>query len=149
MTGRLHRRLKALEGLLGWLNEYDSRLTYTLPPLRDFLRDSVDDPAYRDLGFLRNTASLLQERDFGEAWAASVERYAGEDGFDTTDRKHLLALGSRLGVSDAGSQRKILREEIARLSERREELLQKRRKADRLYTLLGGSGGLAVAVLMM
>ncbi len=141
--------MKGLESLLGWLNEYDSRLAYTVPPLRDFLRDSVEDPAYRELRFLIHTAALLQERDFGEAWAASVERYAGEDGFDTTDRKHLLALGSRLGISDAGSQHKLIREEIARLSERREDLIEKRSKADRLYTLLGGSGGLAVAVLMM
>ncbi len=149
MTGRLHRRLRALDALLRWLNDLNSRLAYTMPPLRDFLRETAGDPAYRELTFLTHTARSLEERDFGEAWAFSVQEYAGEDGLDATDQKQLLQLGARLGTSDADSQRRILQEEISRLSERREILLEKRSKADRLYTILGGSGGLAMAVLML
>ncbi len=141
--------MHTLEAVLRWLCDLESRLQYTAPPLRDYFRETAAAPAYRELSFLETVAHLLQQRDFCEAWETAVSVHAPADGLDAADRQLLLGLGSRLGVSDADSQIRSLQETARLLSEHRETALEKRRKADRLYAILGAAGGLAVAVLMM
>lgn len=129
--------------------DFESRLRYTAPPLRAWLRESAKTPAYRELSFLAAASRQLESGDFCEAWEAALLARAAADGFIEADLQLLSRLGARLGVSDADSQICCLKESADRLTEHRNAALEKRRKADRLYGMLGAAGGLALAVLLM
>lgn len=131
--------------MLAWLRDFERRLQYTAPHLRDWLNDSV--VRYRSLAFLATVVELLDATDPETALRRALDTDC-ED-LSTADKAVLCVLGGYLGKSDANMQLQCVREVIATLEEHRACAMKETAKADKLYLTLGTSGGLALAILLI
>lgn len=130
--------------ILGWLHDFERRLQYAAPPVREWLQDSME--RYPALRFIAETLQLLQTHDLETAWGKALDP---ADGLAEEDVTALRTLGTHLGKSDADTQLQCVRETLAALEESRTAAMTAAEKADKLYLTLGTSGGLALALLLV
>ncbi len=131
--------------ILSWLHDFERRLQYAAPPLREWLQESA--VQYSELPFIASASRLLQTADLQTAWDKAL-RIAAE-GLGKEDIAVLRALGTHLGKSDVNTQLQCVRETLSSLEEARVSAQAAAQKADKLYLTLGTSGGLALALLLI
>ena len=147
-AGMLRRRVKALELSIRLVKRMADQIRYTSPPVAELLEGCRADAAFVSLFFLKKACDLMREgKRFGEAWELALGE--GEDGFQNTDRELLQSFGQRLGKTDVEGQLAHCRQTVQLLEER---LALAKSQADtkgRLYLLLGFSGGVLLALMLI
>ncbi len=137
--------MKMLQRILQWLYDFERRLQYTAPPLREWLHSSST--TYPELSFVEKALHLLETEDLQTAWDTALTTSAGY--LAREEVLALRALGTHLGKSDAKTQLQCVRETLCVLEEQRKIAMGAVQKADKLYLTLGTSGGLALALLLI
>ena len=146
---RLHRRRDLLAKTILWLSDLERRLSYTLPPLRDFLEETAKMPEYAALTFIPAVLRELDRTDMAAAFSITMREEERQGRLSSAETALLCRLGSTLGTSDAKTQLRCVGECTAGLRELWLKTREKTAKADRLYVTLGAGCGMAVAVLLL
>lgn len=133
--------------MLAWLRDFERRLQYAAPPIKEWLRESADHPQYGALPFIAQTVQLLQDADLETAWKKALHTAPGS--LADADAAVLSTLGTHLGKSDAPTQLQCIQETVAVLEESRKVAVAAVQKADKLYLTLGVSGGMGLALLLL
>ena len=145
-AGRLAARvalLRSMMGALEWMRrELSLRLT-AVPELLEGLEGAALPPA--DGIFRRFRAQLRAGVRLSQAWGQALEGVP----CPPQDRQLLLALGHILGRYDVQGQLDSLAALERALEERLDQAEEERRRLGKVYGMLGVTGGLFLAILLI
>lgn len=107
-------------------------------------------PEFQSLLFLQEAASHLEEDgEFHTAWRHGISRQGKATGLAPADMELLQHFGDSLGRTDVEGQLENCRIYAEQLAQRLEQARMEASSKNRLYTTLGVTGGLALALLLL
>lgn len=124
-------------------------MSYTSQPMNDLWRRLAQGEGLCTFSLVQDTAAALGEFPFTVAFAAAVERAAGEGVALPATRETLLAFGEGCGHTDLEGQQAHIAYYRTLLATQREEARRRYQEQGRVYRVLGLTGGVALALLLM
>jgi stage III sporulation protein AB len=113
---RTHHRLSVTRTVIRWLREFERRLEYTAPPVREWLRETSAAPSYEALEFIGETLRRMRDEDLRTAWTEAVR--VKPCGLGAEELALLQAYGQHLGTGDVNTQLQCVRETVTALEKR-------------------------------
>lgn len=149
-AGRLDRRVRALQALLGALELLERELSFRLTPMPALLSTLAKrSPAPINAFFARCLAGLsaLGERTLADLWEEALEKVPMD--LEEEERQILRELGSVLGRYDGESQQESLGLARVRLGQCLVKAGEERSRMGRVYRVLGLAGGSLLVIVLL
>ena len=146
---RLRRQVVFLETCDRLLQALWQEMNNTAQPMSDLWRRLAQSEGLRTFSLVRDTAAALETSPFAVAFGAAVERAADAGAILPATREILLAFGEGCGHTDLEGQHAHIAYYRTQLAAQQEEARRRYREQGRVYRVLGLTGGVALALLLM
>ena len=146
---RLRRRVVFLETCDRLLQTLWQEMSYTAKPMADLWRRLAHCEGLKEFALVRDTAEGLETVSFAAAFAAAVEKATVEGAILPPTRRLLIEFGEGCGRTDLEGQQTHIAYYRAQLSAQAEAARRVYAEKGRVYRVLGMTGGVALALLLM
>lgn len=144
---RLRRRRDFLECFVTSLSVLETEITFGMRGLGTIFRDmSSDDRLY---GLYGSCAETLAERGIKTAWSDAVNGVCDNAALTGADAETIRALGSELGMSDVGGQKRAIERTAELLSKSADEAGERCMRLTKVYRGCGVLSGIFAVLMLM
>jgi len=143
---QLKERERIMTAAILLIKELEVQIRYTNAEIGDMLRNSADNEAYQKLLFVTECRKIEEKGNFHNIWSEGVKRQAY---ITERDRELLIALGERLGETDAEGQLSFLEMTEEMIKGQQQQAESDYKNKGKMYRSVGILCGLAMGIMVL